>query len=134
MIYKSLILIAEDDADARQMISRFLERRGYRIIVAKDGTETLDAIVHKKPDLILLDIMMPELNGIDILKKIRENVDEKLWKPVIVTTGLPMFYGDRYFKKGFDIHINKPCLMNEILNAVNKITRSTTQSRTPSAN
>jgi len=79
------ILVVDDNALNRDMLSRRLSRRGYDVTVAEDGQQALDAINDDKFDLILLDWMMPGLSGIDVLKKIREDYTA-VQLPVIMAT------------------------------------------------
>lgn len=81
------IVLAEDDVVLQEMYQERLKAEGYNVIHAADGKEALSMILDNKPDLIMLDIMMPQMNGIDVLKKIKENKDTKD-TPVIVATAL----------------------------------------------
>ena len=65
------ILFIEDDKPISEMYARVLEREGYKVDFAYDGAEGLNMATNKAYDLILLDIMMPEMNGIEVLKRIR---------------------------------------------------------------
>lgn len=66
------ILIAEDELDIREMLKASLSREGYQIVLTKDGKEAWDTFTTEKFDLCIFDIMMPEINGINLLIKIRE--------------------------------------------------------------
>lgn len=67
------ILIAEDDADIVELLSLYLTGEGYTVFSAENGREALERIASTKIDLAILDIMMPEMNGYDVLKRIRES-------------------------------------------------------------
>jgi CheY-like chemotaxis protein len=67
------ILIAEDNAVNRELLRELLEMRGYTVVEACDGEETLRMIEQTQPDLLLLDIGMPVLDGFAVVRKIREN-------------------------------------------------------------
>jgi len=69
------ILIAEDDPTVRELYRAELEKGGYVVDEAVDGVEALEKIAEKKPDLILLDIMMPRKSGLDVLSEIKQNQD-----------------------------------------------------------
>ena len=69
----SLILVVDDNEMNRDMLSRRLKRLGYSTVLANDGEKALEAIVENKFDLVLLDIMMPNLNGYDTLERIKSN-------------------------------------------------------------
>ena len=71
MTYK--ILVAEDDKDIAEVIKLYLENEGYEVVVAENGLLAYEVVLREKIDLAVLDIMMPRLNGYDLIKKIREN-------------------------------------------------------------
>lgn len=67
------ILIADDEAEIRDVLRLYLEKDGYEVVEAADGVEAMDQIQKEKPDLAILDIMMPALDGYRVLRNIREN-------------------------------------------------------------
>lgn len=67
------ILVADDEADLRVLVHLTLEDPGYRILEAADGETALTLIHQERPDLVILDWMMPKKNGIDVVKSMREN-------------------------------------------------------------
>ncbi|MGM0441822.1 MAG: response regulator [Elusimicrobiota bacterium] len=87
---KKKVLIAEDDADVITVLQAGLD--GYDFITAKDGKEAYEKIKSEKPDLIILDIMMPEINGADVNKKLKKDEDLKDI-PVLIITGRPNLKG-----------------------------------------
>jgi CheY-like chemotaxis protein len=78
------ILIAEDEEIVLRLFSLFLERQGFSVISARDGQEALQKYLREKPDLLLTDINMPRMSGIELLAKIRER-DKDL--PTIFVSG-----------------------------------------------
>ena len=66
------ILVADDEKEIRDLLEIYLLNEGYKVIKAKDGQEALDIIDNEEIDLLVLDIMMPKVNGIEVCKKIRE--------------------------------------------------------------
>jgi DNA-binding response OmpR family regulator len=87
MATSAKILLVDDDMTLHEMYAERLRAEGYNIVSAYDGEEALDKVYKDMPDLILLDIMMPKINGIDVMKKIRE--DEKVANiPIILLTAL----------------------------------------------
>lgn len=81
------ILIVDDDQLLVRMYQKKLENDGYKVITAHDGKMALDTLMEGIPDLILLDIMMPELNGLELLKKLKETERTKNI-PVILLTNI----------------------------------------------
>lgn len=79
------ILIAEDDRFLAQAYSAGLEAKGYEVGIASDGKEALDMIEERKPDLLLLDILMPEVNEFDVLEALQKKGSEVL---VVVMSNL----------------------------------------------
>ncbi len=96
---KTKILIAEDDPFLSQMYSEKLESSGYSVVLATDGEEALDKMKLTKPDLVLLDIMMPKKDGFEVLS---EKILDKDIKniPVIVLTNLSQ---NEQIKKSYDL-------------------------------
>jgi CheY-like chemotaxis protein len=84
----------EDDPDTRLLLNRLLLGAGCRTIIVTNGQEGLEALENEKPDLILLDLMMPEMDGFEFLERIR---GEENWReiPVIVTTAKELDDSDR---------------------------------------
>jgi DNA-binding response OmpR family regulator len=116
------ILCIEDEIEMIDFIKLVLEREGYEVIGAMGGLEGLEAIRREKPDLILLDIMMPGINGWDVYHKIRGN-EEICDIPVIVVTArsqdferiLGLYYAE------VDDYLIKPFGIRELLHSVEKV-------------
>lgn len=81
------ILLVDDDLTLREMYAERLKAEGFSVEMAKDGEEALRKATELKPNLILLDVMMPKINGLDVLKRLREQEDTSQI-PVIVLTAL----------------------------------------------
>ncbi len=112
---KKKILLAEDEPHIARLVVFKLEREGYEVIWAKDGGEALESIKKNRPDLVLLDVMMPVMDGFDVLKKIKE--DERLWKiPVIMLTAKGQIKDvEKGFDLGSDDYIVKPFRPDELV-------------------
>ncbi|MDH4130134.1 MAG: response regulator [Spirochaetota bacterium] len=82
-----LIHIVEDDEQSRKLIITALTRLGFKIMESKNGNEALEHLKDKKPDIILVDAMMPELDGFELIKRIRL-INELKETPIIMTTAL----------------------------------------------
>ncbi|HTP12481.1 MAG TPA: response regulator transcription factor [Bacteroidota bacterium] len=82
------VLIVEDTDSVQLMVKHWLTGNGYDVDLASDGKEALDHVKDNVPDLILLDIMMPELNGYAVCRKLRE-MQQTRKTPVIIITALP---------------------------------------------
>jgi len=102
------ILVAEDDLASRELIREILEARGYEVVEVGDGQEAVQKIAEKKPDLVLLDIQMPLLDGFGVLRQLRQ--DSRFASlPVVAVTSYAMG-GDREkaLAAGFDAYLTKP--------------------------
>jgi CheY-like chemotaxis protein len=104
----SKILIAEDNAVNRELLRELLEMRGHTVAEACDGEEALRMIEQTQPDLLLLDIGMPLLDGFGVMRKIREN-PYFASLPVVAVTAYAM-QGDRekILSSNFDGYLSKP--------------------------
>jgi len=112
------ILTIEDDPIQRTMIQRTLAKRGYSVITSQNGQEGLDIAFKEKPDLILLDVMMPGMRGDDVCRKLKANIQTKDI-PVIFLTSLdtPKDVIEHY-DVGADIHLTKPVNPKELISQV----------------
>ena len=83
----STILVIDDTALARELVAKLLEHEGYKTLSARNGREGWAMMYHEKPDLVLLDLMMPEMDGVTFLSMLRRS---PLWRnlPVVVLTGV----------------------------------------------
>ena len=114
------ILVADDKANIRNLVREYLEAEGFRVVIAADGREALYAARAEKPDLILLDIMMPEMSGYEFIKvycKERET-------PIILLTA-KLDETDKVLglELGADDYITKPFGMKELVARINAILR-----------
>jgi DNA-binding response OmpR family regulator len=112
------ILIVDDDKEIVSMLKERLQMEGYDTAAAYDGEEGLVKIKETDPDVILLDLMLPKLNGYEVLKAIREKFKDK-WRPVIILSGKSDLES---VKKGYsleaDHYLTKPCSMENILRGI----------------
>jgi DNA-binding response OmpR family regulator len=116
MAYK--LLVVDDDKDIVETLKNRLLREGYEVEVAYDGEEALAKTRETNPDVILLDLMLPKLNGFEVLKEIREKYSEK-WKPVIIISAK----GDlettkQCYSLEADHYLPKPCSIEQILRGI----------------
>lgn len=102
------ILIADDKPSSRELIRTLLEYAGYEIYEAADGQEAVEVARATLPDLILLDIHMPRLDGYGAVREMRQD-DRLKYLPIVALTASAMHTDrDRILKAGFTAHITKP--------------------------
>src|SRR5687768_2069987 len=93
------ILVADDDADIRQLVIYSLADEGHEVSVAKNGQEAVDHVVASPPDLMLLDVMMPEMDGYDVLRTLDEKGVRGFTKILVLTAK----GSERDWKLGYDL-------------------------------
>ncbi len=118
---KKKILIVDDEPDILRLASLRLKKLGYNVIMAIDGKEALDAIRSEKPDLVLLDLILPVMNGADVCKKTKN--DEKLKHiPIILFTAhSDSMTAEKTKEFGADDYIIKPFDPEELMNKIERI-------------
>jgi CheY-like chemotaxis protein len=119
----SKILIAEDNPVNRELLRELLEVRGHTVVEACDGEEALRIIEQTQPDLVLLDIGMPLLDGFGVIRKIREN-PRFASMPVVAVTAYAM-RGDRekILSSNFDGYLSKPVDARSLAQELDRVLR-----------
>jgi two-component system, cell cycle response regulator DivK len=102
------ILIAEDNAASSELIMEVLSGRGYEIIEVCDGRQALQKIEELEPDLVLLDIQLPILDGFAVLSQLRQNPRFAKLCVVAVTANVMKEDREKGLRAGFDAYISKP--------------------------
>ena len=122
------ILIVEDEANIRELLRLYLEREGYTVIEAENGVEGIKQWKSEKPDMLLLDVMMPVMDGWTVCKEIRAESDV----PIIMLTAKGET-ADRVYglEMGADDYIVKPLEMPEVIARVRAVFRRMAPDETP---
>ncbi len=119
MAYK--LLVVDDEQDIVDILRDKLVREGFEVVAAYDGKAALERIEKDDPDIILLDLMMPEMNGFEVLKEVRTKYREK-WRPVIIISSKNEFesVADCYDMEA-DLYLTKPCSFYDIIAGIKKM-------------
>ncbi len=117
------ILIAEDNPDMRRLLKTLIGRR-YRVRTARNGREALEVVNHHRPDLILSDVMMPEMDGTELCRRIKENPETQEIPVVLVTSKAESEMKVEGLELGADDYVTKPFHPRELLARVGSLVRS----------
>ena len=116
------ILVVDDEASVVEVVSLYLKREGFTVRAARDGRAALDAIAKQQPALVVLDLMLPEVDGISILQRLRSGVADDV--PVIMLTArrqeTDRIYG---LELGADDYVTKPFSPAELVSRVKAVLR-----------
>ena len=121
---RSKILIVDDEVDFLKILKLRLEANGYEVTTALDGQEALEKIKSENPNVVILDIMLPKLNGEEVCRGIRRDpVFNKI--PIIMLTGKDTDVDHIVGRViGADIYLTKPCDSEKLIGAIKKVLRS----------
>lgn len=119
----STVLVVEDSVTQREMISDLLRDSGLNVTVATDGVEALEFIQDRCPDLVVLDIVMPKMNGYEVCRRLK--ADPKTQNVPVVMCSSKGEEFDRYWgmKQGADAYIAKPFQPKELIGTVKQLLR-----------
>ena len=111
---KPLVLAADDDPDILELVSFRLERSGYTVIKAHDGEEALRLALERKPDLAVLDVMMPKLDGFELTRRLRQEEATRGMPIILLTARAQDTDVQQGFNAGADDYIRKPFSPQEL--------------------
>jgi DNA-binding response OmpR family regulator len=112
------LLVVDDDKDIVETLQKRLRQEGYEVVVAFDGEEALNKVKEDNPDIILLDLILPKLNGFEVLKEIREKYKDK-WRPVIIiSAATDLETVKKSYNLEADHYLTKPCTMENVLRGI----------------
>lgn len=112
------VLVVDDSVTVRKVTSRFLERQGLSAVVAKDGVDAIEILQELTPDLILLDIEMPRMDGFEVASQVRSNKRLKQIPIIMITSRTGEKHRMRAFETGVNDYMGKPFQENELLEKI----------------
>jgi CheY-like chemotaxis protein len=107
------ILVVDDESDSRRMMRTFLEAIGHEVIEAEDGYEAVEVALAEKPDLIIMDMLMPLVDGINSTRTMRMH-PELIAVPIIALTAFGSFYNSRAYDAGCTEILYKPIDLDKL--------------------
>ena len=116
------VLIAEDSRDTRIMLKRAFELKGYNVIEAEDGNEAIEAVSETRPNLIVVDLNMPVVDGLETIKEIRKLEAPGEHVPIVAITAFDV-YGmkEAALETGCNTYLSKPLDMDELDRALKSL-------------
>jgi CheY-like chemotaxis protein len=116
-----LVLIADDTRDARELYGLYLSHQGFSVELASDGAAAVDAAIKLRPDVIVMDLSMPILDGIAATERLKANPRTR-HIPVILLTGYPYkAIQQGALEGGVDVFLTKPCLPEDLEGHVRRL-------------
>ncbi len=118
------VMIIEDEADAAELFAEMMRLNGYRVLQTYSSTPAMTLILQQKPDIIILDIMMPEISGIEVLHQLRSN-PEMASTPVVVVSAKATPADIRAgLAAGASVYLTKPVAYMDLKNAVDRLVQA----------
>jgi DNA-binding response OmpR family regulator len=115
------ILVADDEQDIRELVAYRLSRSGYSIIEARDGEEAFELASDQAPDLAVLDVMMPRLNGFDLTERLRHTPATERLPILLMSASVQEADISRGFAAGADGYLTKPFTLDQLLTRVRDV-------------
>ncbi len=111
---KPTILIAEDDSDSREMFQLLLELKGYHVVTAGDGQQALQLARKNLPDLVLIDLELPKLDGLSVTRTLKLEPRSKNVRVIIISGHDPSKYRTEALAAGCDDYLLKPINLDQL--------------------
>jgi len=108
------ILIVEDNQDSRELVIKVLKNRGYLLMEAVDGEDALLKVTEQLPDLILMDISIPKIDGFEVTRRLKEKADCKDIQIIALTAHAMKGDREKALQAGFDGYISKPINVRQL--------------------
>lgn len=115
------ILIADDEPNILLSLEFLMQREGYRVLVARDGQQAIDAVLQHRPDLVLLDVMMPIKSGFDVLQAVRERDDLTAIRVLMLTAKGREIDMAKGLALGANAYMTKPFSTRELVEKVRSL-------------
>ncbi len=117
------VLIVDDSLSVRKSLSQLMADAGYEIDVARDGLDALNVLSKRKPDVVLADLEMPRMNGLELTSHIRANTDLNDLPVIMITSRTMQKHREQAERAGVNAYVTKPYAEEELLNTVSALSR-----------
>lgn len=121
-VARGSVLVVDDEPTIAEVVSRYLERAGYRTRIAADGAQALEAAAQQRPDLVVLDLMLPRIDGLEVMRRLREQDRDRIAVILLTAKGEE---SDRVIglRLGADDYVVKPFSPAELVARVDAVLR-----------
>jgi CheY-like chemotaxis protein len=114
------VLVADDNDVAQRLCKRVLEKAGYNVLIAVDGLQAVDMAISQRPAMILMDVAMPGIDGIEAMKRIKAEIPNQ---PIVIASAHAMASDrERFLAAGADDILSKPFRLADLVSIVGKLT------------
>jgi CheY-like chemotaxis protein len=118
---RPLVLVADDDDDILALLRLRLERAGYEVRVARDGIEAIEALDAGVPDLAIIDVMMPRMDGHEVVRVLRARPDTATLPILVLTAAVHDRVAEASAQAGADAHMRKPFSPRDLVSRVDEM-------------
>ncbi|MBA4691257.1 MAG: response regulator, partial [Pseudomonas sp.] len=117
----TLVMVVDDSVTVRKVTSRLLERNGMNVLTAKDGVDAITQLQERKPDIMLLDIEMPRMDGFEVATLVRHDERLKDLPIIMITSRTGEKHRDRALSIGVNEYLGKPYQESVLLEAIQRL-------------
>jgi CheY-like chemotaxis protein len=121
-----LVLVADDEEDILTLVSTIVERAGHEVVSVRDGAQVLAAIRERRPDLVVLDISMPEVDGLEVLRRVRADGETRELPVLLLSARAQEADVRRGFDTGASAYVKKPFSPSELARRVDELLETST--------
>jgi CheY-like chemotaxis protein len=126
MTTSHLVLVADDEEDIVGLVTMIIERSGHEVVSVRDGAQALAALRRRRPDLVVLDISMPEVDGLEVLRRIRADEETSELPVLLLSAQAQEADVRRGFATGASAYVKKPFSPRELAKRVDELLGSST--------
>jgi two-component system phosphate regulon response regulator PhoB len=112
---RPVVLVADDDEDILTLVGLRLERAGYEVLAARDGVEALEIVGARTPDIAVVDVMMPRMDGHELVRRLRARAETRSIPILVLTAVVHDRVADASAAAGADAHMRKPFSPRELV-------------------